>query len=964
MRKTKKAIALALFITFLFLNVPPIANPPPVRADDSDIFGANIQPNVLLLLDTSGSMEDLIFTEPFDKDKTYSGTNATGKVFQRTTPPTVYSVSIADVQNANAKNSLSTVGFWQGKIGGSSVSLATGNYLNFLASPAGQPVKKIDVAKRVLKNLINNTEGVRFGVMKFADNQNKGQGGGEIVAPIGSDKATMTSGIDAMPVAGFTPLGEITRDAGKYYRGEGDYWGRFATSPIQLECQPNFAILMSDGLQNGSLQVQAEAAQRKNEDHSNSLPGRQNVIVHTVGFAVDATDVALGANDILQQGAKNGGGTFYSTENEAQLAAALENAIRQIVAATFAFAAPVIPTTGTTGIKRTYLASFQSDPSRAAWKGFIKAFQRDSTGNVPVDANSVPLESALVWEAGAKLAARSPSTRKIFTVVGGSLQEFTSSNSNITAAMLSLATSSDRDKLIDFIRGIDTFDEDADGNVAEDRAWKLGDIFHSAPVLVTPPITPSSDPAYIAFRNANASRTTVLIAGANEGMLHAFKETNGKDPGSDGEELWAFIPNDLLGSLKKLTGTSSDHPFFVDAGPIAADVKISTPKDPEVKWRTIVVFGERRGGRFYHALDITDTTSPQYLWSITDSKMGETWSEPAIGKVKMADGSEKFVAIVGGGYDTAQNNNTGKALFVIDVATGQKLFEYFNTGSASDDRRFMNFSLPANPTAVDLNRDGFIDGIYIGDVGGQLWKYDFSLAATLSGGLVTNWTGKRLFAADPSQKNPPAVGEYYPTQAIYGAPVPALDKSNNLWIFFGAGDRNHPNNTTAPNRFYGIKDDTTMANGSTLTESDLANITASDTTPTQGWFFLLASNEKVLAAPDVFNLIVFFSSFIPTTTTACGTGGGTAKLYAVQMLTGFAALDWSLGVALTTTSASATRSKIIGTGIPSRPITVITESEGTISTSVIAATTSQQLPSNPVPPPSAMRKVLYWREVL
>jgi hypothetical protein len=81
------------------------------------------------------------------------------------------------------------------------------------------------------------------------------------------------------------------------------------------------------------------------------------------------------------------------------------------------------------------------------------------------------------------------------------------------------------------------------------------------------------------------------------------------------------------------------------------------------------------------------------------------------------------------------------------------------------------------------------------------------------------------------------------------------------------------------------------------------------------------------------------------------------------MLTGYAALDWSLGVALTSTGPSATRGKIIGTGIPSRPITVITESEATISTSVIAATTSQQLPSNPAPPPSAMRKVLYWREV-
>jgi hypothetical protein len=42
---------------------------------------------------------------------------------------------------------------------------------------------------------------------------------------------------------------------------------------------------------------------------------------------------------------------------------------------------------------------------------------------------------------------------------------------------------------------------------------------------------------------------------------------------------------------------------------------------------------------------------------------------------------------------------------------------------------------------------------------------------------------------------------------------------------------------------------------------------------------------------------------------------------------------------------------------------VITDTGTTINTSVVAATTSQQLPSNPAPPPSSMRKVLYWKEV-
>jgi type IV pilus assembly protein PilY1 len=469
---------------------------------------------------------------------------------------------------------------------------------------------------------------------------------------------------------------------------------------------------------------------------------------------------------------------------------------------------------------------------------------------------------------------------------------------------------------------------------------------------VTPPISPSSDAGYITFRNNNKNRTTVLLAAANDGMLHAFRE-------NDGEEVWGFIPPDQLSRLSLLAQTSGSHPFFADSSVVVADVKIGP------NWKTVAVFGERRGGQNYLALDITDTTSPQFLWTFTDGKLGETWSEPGIGKVKMADGTTKYVAFVGGGYDTGDNNATGKTVMAIDLATGTKLWEYSNDGS-SDDRQYMNYSLPANPTIADLDRDGYVDRLYVGDVGGQVWKFDLSAAATLSSGLVNNWTGKRVFDAPPAAPPAgasPAEGEFYPEQAIYAAPVPAFDEQKNLWVYFGTGDRNHPNGDTAPNRFYGIKDDTTMANGSVLTEANLVNVTSTNKTATQGWYFLLGADEKVLASADVFNKVVFFSTFVPVSSSVCSSGGGTANLYAVQILTGYAAVDFSTGVALASTDASKTRSKTIGSGIPSKPVIVLTESGATISTSVIAATTSQQLPSNPAPPPSAMRKVLYWRDV-
>ncbi|HEX9901090.1 MAG TPA: PilC/PilY family type IV pilus protein, partial [Candidatus Methylomirabilis sp.] len=831
-------------------------------------------------------------------------------------------------------------------------SLFTGNYLNWLATPGAQQVKKMDVAKRVLTKLVTNVEGVRFGLMQFTNNGTQGQGGGKIVAPIGSSPSTLTTAINGFVSSGYTPLGELLRDAGRYYKGLGDYNGNYRTSPIQVECQPNFIIMISDGLQNGLLDSRTEATNRSTQDHASTLTGTQTVRVDTVGFAVAAGEQAA-ANDVLQTAARNGGGAFYSTENETQLEAALEEAIRQIVAATFAFATPVVPTTSATGSTKAYLAAFKSDPSRPFWQGFLKAYQRDANGQVPVDANGVPLDTALVWEAGAKLAAKSASSRLIYTMAGSSRVDFktATSSSTLTPAMLGVSTDSERDKLIEFIRGVDTYDDNANGNTTEERAWKLGDIFHSTPVLVTPPFAPSSEVSYIAFRQANAGRTTVLLGGANDGMLHAFRE-------NDGEELWAFIPPDLLGNLKLLAVSGGEHQFFADSSPTASDVKIGGA------WKTVVIFGERRGGRTYHALDVTDTANPQYLWSFTDSKMGETWSEPVIGKVRLANGTDKFVALVGGGYDTAQNNNTGKAVFAIDIADGTKLWEYYNAAGSTDDRQYMNFSIPANMTATDINVDGYLDRLYIGDVGGQVWKFDLSAPATTSSGLVDNWLGKRLFAAPLTGTNPPAVGEYYAAQAIYGSIIPAYDDLDNLWLYFGTGDRNHPNNTTVPNRIYGITDSPSMTNGTALTESNLVDVTSANNTAPQGWYIRLGTNEKILASADVFNKVVFFSSFTPVSTTICGSNGD-AKLYAVQMSTGYAALDWANGAGLlTTSSATDVRAKTIGTGIPSKPIVIITDTGATITSSVITATTSQQLPSNPAPPPTAMRRVLYWRELV
>ena len=117
-----------------------------------------------------------------------------------------------------------------------------------------------------------------------------------------------------------------------------------------------------------------------------------------------------------------------------------------------------------------------------------------------------------------------------------------------------------------------------------------------------------------------ADRDKLVLVGSNGGMLHAFHNgaTNGQvdaftgqrkyDAGT-GEELWAFIPPDLLPKLRPNLGK---HAYFVDGTPMVRDVWLDgaggQPADGKKQWqeyRTVAVVGTGRGGVHRFALDLT-----------------------------------------------------------------------------------------------------------------------------------------------------------------------------------------------------------------------------------------------------------------------------------------------------------------------------------------------------------------------
>ncbi|MBW2029719.1 MAG: hypothetical protein JRJ31_11665 [Deltaproteobacteria bacterium] len=247
--------------------------------------------------------------------------------------------------------------------------------------------------------------------------------------------------------------------------------------------------------------------------------------------------------------------------------------------------------------------------------------------------------------------------RNIKTSKAGSLVDFTPGN--ITNADLDVTTDLMRFKIINFLYGY-TFDADeTTGKPTGKREWILGDIIHSEPRIVD----------YL-DENGNTLRRYVAV-GSNDGMLHVFTDQEIPSQGySAGDEVFAFVPGDLLPRLKEFADPGT-HLYMVD-GPVSLfrsptfnDANGNGERDPAEYFTKTLVFGERRGGRSYWALDVTDPDPENWSvkWHIRGGsggtpgfeELGYTWSKPFFASIRTADNTTRTVAVFGGGYDPLED---------------------------------------------------------------------------------------------------------------------------------------------------------------------------------------------------------------------------------------------------------------------------------------------------------------------
>ncbi len=626
-----------------------------------------------------------------------------------------------------------------------------------------------------------------------------------------------------------------------------------------------------------------------------------------VGFSWPDPDVGDGAPekvDDMWHAAYNGRGQFFSAQQPDELQTSLNTAISDIAERTATAAAVSINSAKLTTESVVYLAQFNTN----RWQGNLFAFKI-------VDLDTGELSATPEWTAADELNGRNivTSPRTILThngVNGVPFQWTNLSTEQKDDLKTNPAGGTDADTVgiarLNYLRG-DRSDEGT-GNFFRERLSLLADLVNSGPVFVGKPALNWPDKApfptavgerYTDFKNGPAaSRAGVVYAGSNGGKMHGFAE-------ADGEEVVAYIANNLFSTgsgegLHYLTDPNYVHKYYNDLTPTVSDIYANLGSGNE--WQTVLISGQRGGGRGMYALNVTDpgdfteaNAGNIVLWEFSDADdpdLGYTYSRPQIGLAN----NGRWVAIFGNGYN---DNGDGKAkLFIVDIAggadgdwtdTGDIIKITTNSGSAVDRNGL------ATPSLADLDGNGTIDRVWAGDLKGQMWAFD------LSGSITSSWDipgGDPLFT---TINNEPITSK----PALAKHPTISDDGSNdpNVMVMFGSGQYlvNSDKTSKDDNYFYGVWDrgdddinssalvEQTYENGYVDENGDPVRVLSRNAVNyaggEYGWYFELPDDgERSVTNPVVRGGLVFFNSFVPVDD-PCSVGGFGFR-FAVDIING------------------------------------------------------------------------------
>jgi type IV pilus assembly protein PilY1 len=956
----------------LYLSAPAYAFTP---SDSPLLSAAAVAPNVMLLLDDSGSMNSIIYAAGFDPAVNRTPARQCDAFlglcfgFSNITGDTVFLSSLSTsgcsngyyafynnsltplclklpdpVGNENTRYSADYISYLVGLANGSNRDFTTGSIPNDY---------RMNVARKAATDLVTTNRGLRIGLATFNPANSNNAGNGGYIARSISDLAdqanynALITSINGLSAVANTPLAEAYYEVTRYMRGMAPFYNSTPntyTSPIQYRCQKNYGVVITDGLPTFDRTFPTTdplgGTRLPNWDGiNNDGPGGDDegdtlylddiakfafdIDMRTTG--TDSASKSWDAADFPKQN-MNTYTVGFATANQMLSDAATygqgkyyqatDNAgLNSALSSALSDITSKAGSGGSGVTSGTTLASgssyFQTSYDPKDWRGTIKSYGFTSAGTVNTASVLWTTDTAIVSGA----TAPTYQSWNTLTNAAVTLSYASFSPAQQTSLSQSLPTGITGSDLVEWSKGTNKAG-------LKVRSVLLGDIINSPLALASPTDKTASDlsgdttySTYLATKAASMNAS--LVVNANDGFVNVINTANGT-------RRYAFMPSSVLPSLRYIADPTYingvSHKFLVDGQVGVFDAQLNSA------WKTLALGGTGAGGRTFYALQLFDASAgnvTKALWEISApatantanvfNDLGYAYARPEV--ARLADG--RWAAFISNGYGS---NSGVAALYVVDVRDGTLIKKIVVDGAETTNG--------LSSVKLRVNSQNVVQAAYGGDLKGRLWKFDLSATAPESWDLA--FSRKPLFTT--------AGGI---TQPITAQPLLADNSLGGKEVFFGTGKFNETADKTNKDlqAFYAVWDAEGGSGQITTSSLQVQSVTGvfsgssgqfittsqNDVTypAEKGWYLPLVYNnvltgERVInQASLVAGRIVFTTASVDTTDPCASFGTG--KLVELEAFSGkmlnYAVLD-SNGDGVVDTKDSISSGVIFTGGIP------------------------------------------------
>jgi Tfp pilus tip-associated adhesin PilY1 len=199
---------------------------------------------------------------------------------------------------------------------------------------------------------------------------------------------------------------------------------------------------------------------------------------------------------------------------------------------------------------------------------------------------------------------------------------------------------------------------------------------------------------------------------------------------AQGAMQWSASPSN--GVAPDCAGVTQLTPVLEDAN---GDGLIDAERGEQA--RLVVSSSWRDGGGWQSAVLALDVSRPgesRQLWRRDGdalTRLARLVAAPTVVRLRVGRSNrdpQHFVVLLGGGLPTPATSThgarDGAALLMLDAEDGALLWAAAAAGSVDQRIATLNAGVSGAVTALDLDRDGFADRLYVGDARASLWRFD------------------------------------------------------------------------------------------------------------------------------------------------------------------------------------------------------------------------------------------------